>query len=311
MPDAMGLPGCDAGVFNPTMRAPMSSMPQLFRTLIFLVFCMACARAAAGPQPVIETIAGRKVESLTLRHPASPFTVVFEAGSRGTIDKWGKVLEGASRDATVFAYNRPGYGNSEVAATPRDGGTVVEELRRVLRHKGLPPPYVLVGHSLGGLYMQLFARAYPEEVKGLVLVDALYPRAIKRAEDFPWATRLAGRLLFSRTAWREIEKIDETGEAVLALAGIDDKPIVRLVNEPKPHPGEVPPIAVDFGVTRSDTETIGLIRKLYPKARTVAVDSDHQMPLATPEVVVEAIRDVIAAARHCDLCNKKAVTASF
>jgi pimeloyl-ACP methyl ester carboxylesterase len=267
-------------------------MSTLFRALI-LFCCFTALSAAAAPPPVIETIAGRQVESLTIRHPASPVTLVFEAGMRGTIDKWGRVLEGASRDATVFAYNRPGYGNSEVAMTPRDGRTVVEELRRVLRHKGLNPPYVLVGHSLGGLYMQLFARAYPEEVKGLVLVDAMYPRTVKATRDFPWAVRLAGRLVFSRTVWREVEKMDETGEAVLALPGIDDKPVVRLINQPKAKPGELPPIALDFGVFRNDRASFEIIRDLYPKARTEIVDSDHQIPLFSPEVVVKAIHEVV------------------
>lgn len=266
-------------------------MSKFIQTLIACCLCM--AGAAAQPVPTVETIAGRRVESVTLRHPASPCVVVFEAGARGTIDKWGTVLESVGRDATVFAYHRPGYGNSDVATTPRDGRTIVEELRQVLQHKGLKPPYVLVGHSLGGLYMQLFARAHPDEVQGLVLVDAVYPRAIKRTADFPWPTRLAGRLLFSRTVWQEVEQIDVTGEAVLALADIDDKPIVRLVNEPKARPGEVPPIAVDFGVNRTDKATSELIRNLYPKAKTVVADSSHQMAIATPDVVVDAIRDVM------------------
>jgi len=270
-------------------------MSTLFRALLLPILCLA-ACAAAAPVPVVDTIGGRRIESLTIRHPASPVTLVFEGGSRGTIDKWGRVLEGASRDATVFAYNRPGYGNSDVPMTPRDGRTVVEELRRVLRHKGLNPPYVLVGHSLGGLYMQLFARAYPDEVKGLVLVDAMYPREVKATSDFPWAVRLAARMAFSRTVWREIEKMDETGEAVLALAGIDDKPIVRLINQPKAKPGEVPPIALDLGVFRNDRATFEMIRDLYPKARTEFVDSDHQMPLFTPEAVVKAIREVVEMA---------------
>jgi hypothetical protein len=267
--------------------------PKLVSALILSFSCLVPPCAAAQNQPVVESIAGRQVESLTIHNPASPLVVVFEAGSRGTIDKWGKVLEGAGRDATVFAYNRPGYGNSEASTTPRDGRTVVEELRQVLRHKGLKPPYVLVGHSLGGLYMQLFARAHPEEVKGLVLVDAMYPREVKATRDFPWAVRLAGRTLFSRTVWREIEKMDETGEAVLALPGIDDKPIVRLVNEPKPHPGQVPPIALDLGVFRNDKATYDMVQKLYPKAKTVIVDSDHQIPLFTPDAVVGAIHAVL------------------
>jgi pimeloyl-ACP methyl ester carboxylesterase len=144
--------------------------------------------------------------------------------------------------------------------------------------------------------MQLFARAYPDEVKGLVLVDAMYPREVKATSDFPWAVRLAARMAFSRTVWREIEKMDETGEAVLALPGIDDKPIVRLFNQPKAKPGEMPPIALDLGVFRNDKATFEMIRDLYPKARTEFVDSDHQMPLFTPDVIVKAIHEVVEIA---------------
>lgn len=129
-----------------------------------------------------------------------------------------------------------------------------------------------------------------------MLVDAMYPRAVKATRDFPWAVRLAARVAYSRTVWREIEKLDETGEAVLALAGIDDKPIVRLINQPKAKPGEIPPIALDLGVFRNDKATFEMIRDLYPKARTEFVDSDHQMPLFSPEVVVKAIHEVVEMA---------------
>ncbi|WP_162244875.1 alpha/beta fold hydrolase [Massilia sp. Leaf139] len=234
-------------MFQPT---PMLS------SILLSTFCLcasACAAAFAAPlpSPVVETIEGRRVESLTIRHPAAKEVVVFEGGSRNTIDKWGTVLGQLGSEASVFAYNRPGYGDSEPATTPRDGRTIVEELRRVLRHKGLQPPYVLVGHSLGGLYMQLFARAYPDEVKGLVLVDALYPRMVRKASEFPFMTRLAGQLAFSRSVWREIEQIDATGEMILALPAIDDKPIVRLVNQPTSNTA----IAVDFGAFRMDETT--------------------------------------------------------
>lgn len=267
-------------------------MPKFLPSLILSMSLMCCAGAGAAPAPVVETIAGRQVESLTLRHPSSPFTVVFEAGSRGTIDKWGRVLDDVGRDATVFTYHRPGYGHSSLAATPRDGRTVVEELRQLLRAKGLKPPYVLVGHSLGGLYMQLFARAHPDEVQGLVLVDAMYPREVKPTADFPWAVRLAGRMLFSRTVWQEIERMDETGEAVLALPAIDEIPVVRLFNVPKAKPGEVPPIALDLGIFRNDRATRDLIEGLYPHARIVVVDADHQVALSTPQAIVDAIHDV-------------------
>lgn len=261
----------------------------------FCLLCLGAATVAAAPAapaatPVVETIGARQVESLTIRHPAASEVVVFEGGSRNTIEKWGTVPEQLARDATVFVYNRPGYGNSEAATTPRDGRTIVEELRSVLRHKGLKPPYVLVGHSLGGLYMQLFARSYPEEVKGLVLVDSLYPGMVKKTDEFPFWTRIAGKLAFSSTVWREIERIDETGEMILALPGIDDKRIVRLFNQPKSSTA----IAVDFGAFRTDKATRDKVRALYPKAETVVVDSSHQIALTSPEIVTSAIRSVVS-----------------
>lgn len=260
---------------------------------VSLSFLCAMSHAVAGlPAMSIDIIKGRAVESLTVRNAASPCVIVFEAGSRNTIEKWGSVLDAAGREATVFAYNRPGYGNSAGATTPRDGGTIVDELRQVLRYKNLQPPYILVGHSLGGLYAQLFARAYPAEVKGLVLADALYPGAVKKASEFPLMTRIAGKLAFSGTVWQEIEKIDETGEMVLALGPIDDKPIVRIVNAPTSSTA----IAVDFGAFRSDTKTREQIRNLYPNARKLVVDSSHQIALTSPDIVTSAIREVMAAA---------------
>lgn len=259
--------------------------------LALAALSLAPARAAL-PTPALDTMGGRQVESLLLRGaPAQP-VVVFEGGSRGTIDKWGSVPERLAQEATVFAYNRPGYGHSDAAATPRDGATIVAELRQLLRQQGLPPPYVLVGHSLGGLYMQLFARAYPDEVSALVLVDSLYPRMVKNPRDFPLMTRLAGQLAYTRTVWREIEQIDDTGEMVLALPSIDDKPIVRLVNQPLGNTA----IAVDFGAFRMDETTRNSVRALYPRAKKVVADSSHQMALTSPEVVTGAIRDAIRAA---------------
>ena len=58
------------------------------------------------------------------------------------------------------------------ASVPRTGAMIVAELHAVLKKAGVQPPYVLVGHSLGGLYMSLYARTYPEEVAGLILVDS-------------------------------------------------------------------------------------------------------------------------------------------
>ncbi|HBF49595.1 MAG TPA: alpha/beta hydrolase [Massilia sp.] len=255
---------------------------------------MAPPASAAVELARTDTVDGHKLESLTIRNPSAKATVVFENGSRATLAGWDKVLDGIKDSATVFAYNRPGYANSEAVDAPRDGATIVEQLRANLRRKNLQPPYVLVGHSLGGLYMQLFARRYPEEVKGLVLVDALYPRVVKKPQEFPLYTRAGKWLFFSRTVRDEIDSIWETGEMVAALPRIDDKPIIRLVNKPLSSTA----IAVDFGAFNFDDDTRAFVRGMYPKAKTVVADASHQMQVTHPEIVAAAIREILAAPMH-------------
>ncbi|MGZ8290869.1 MAG: alpha/beta fold hydrolase [Telluria sp.] len=267
--------------------APKHLAPALLLTAAGML--SASLASAAVEQARIDQVDGRAVESVTIRNPASKVVVVFESGLRGTLDKWDKVLDAVSPNASVFAYNRPGYANSEASDTPRDGETIVRQLRQVLKHKGLAPPYILVGHSLGGLYMQLFARLYPHEVAGIVLVDSLLPRMVKKPAEFPLTTRLAKQVFFSSTVGREVDSIYETGEKVLALPGIDNKPMIKLLNVPK----SATAIPVDFGAFNRDAANVAFIRGLYPNAKKVVVDSDHQMQSANPEAIAKAIQEII------------------
>ncbi len=275
---------------DPSRRRPWPLTLPLCLALAGLL--AAGAAPAAVEQARVDLIDGRKVESVTIKNTASSKVVVFESGLRGTLDQWDKVLEAVSPDASVFAYNRAGYANSEASEGVRDGATIVRQLRQVLRHKGLAPPYVLDGHSLGALYMQQFARMHPDDVAGIVLVDGLLPRMVKKPAEFPFTTRLAKRVLLSNTVGREVDSIYDTGEQVLALPGIDHKPMVRLINVPKSSTA----IPVDFGAFNREPANVAFIRALYPNARKVMVDSDHQMQSANPEAVVKAIREVMQRA---------------
>ena len=230
-----------------------------------------------------------RIESLTLERCASQPVIVFENGSGATFDTWGKVIASIKMDATIFAYNRPGYGNSEETRQPRDGLTIVDELRSTLRRQGLQPPYILVGHSLGGLYSQVFARAYPQEVKALVLVDSIWPGTVKKTDDFPLYTRIAKRLFFSRTINQEIDEIHKTGIQALALPWSKRIPVERLINVPKSKTA----IGVNFGAFHSGPAVVEMVNGLYPNANTTIVDASHQIQVTSPEVVVSAIRRVM------------------
>lgn len=123
---------------------------------------------------------GRAVEIVTAG--SGPATVVFEAGLGGDWKTWDAIATDLAKDARVFAYSRPGYGKSEATTTPRDPATIVEELRDLLGDQGYAPPYILVGHSFGGTYMELFAKAHPGEVAGAVLVEPRHRDFLARCE---------------------------------------------------------------------------------------------------------------------------------
>lgn len=118
----------------------------------------------------VETIDGHDVEIATAGS-GSAATVVFEAGLGDDWTSWDNVANQVAQHIQVLAYSRPGYGASSPATTPRNPRQIVKELRALLAYEGYTPPYVLVGHSIGGTYMELFAKAYPDEVIGVVLVD--------------------------------------------------------------------------------------------------------------------------------------------
>jgi len=269
-------------------------MPGMFAQVLSVGACLLAASWQPAAAAVVTTtiIAGHRVEAIVVNRPGAPACIVFENGSRATVDAWDKVIDALPPAVSVFAYNRPGYGNSETIATPRDGATIVDELRTRLQQQGLQPPYILVGHSLGGLYMQLFARRYPVEVAGVVLVDAVYPGVIKKPEEFPWLTRGAKRLFFSSAVNAEIDAIYQTGEQVAALPPIDDKPIVQLINRPK----GVTAVPVDFGVVNRDPQTAASVKAMYPRATRIVLDSDHQMQRQSAADVAAAIDTVMQAA---------------
>lgn len=258
-------------------------LPSKCLALLLIALLTGCASL---PDSTTERVRCRNVEFALIRHGTIP--VVFENGLGGRMEWWKKVLPEISRDTTTFAYNRPGYGKSDPVSTPRDGTHVVDELRELLQSKGLRPPYVLVGHSLGGLYMQLFARRYPDEVSALILVDSTHPEQLKGKgdpENWPSWFRLVYNLMTSAVEKQELEAINETGETVSGLPPFTGKPVIVLsASQPLKDKSA---LADDANMKRKE------LARLYPGSRQIWVDSGHGIPLEAPESVISAIREVI------------------
>jgi pimeloyl-ACP methyl ester carboxylesterase len=123
-------------------------------------------------------------------HALGSPTVVMESGNGEPSLTWAAIQPEVARFARVCTYDRAGLGWSERSPKPRTVGNVVDELHTLLARAGLEPPYVLVGHSMGGGLVRLYAREHPDQVAGMVLVDPLleeqeqrWPEAVRRLSE--------------------------------------------------------------------------------------------------------------------------------
>jgi pimeloyl-ACP methyl ester carboxylesterase len=112
-------------------------------------------------------------------------TVVLQSGLGESSSYWGLIAPAVAASTTVCVYDRAGHGRSDEAAGPQDGIALATDLHTLLERAGVVGPYVLVGHSSGGPYVRVFAERYPEQVAGMVLLDAQPADAFTALPDYP------------------------------------------------------------------------------------------------------------------------------
>jgi pimeloyl-ACP methyl ester carboxylesterase len=243
----------------------------------------------------------------------------------------------------VCSYDRAGLGWSEDREGSRDGRRLVAELRSLLDAAEVPPPYIMVGHSLGGPLIMVFTKEYPSDVAGLVFVDATDPeglerrppelrgdidaalkpprlplllaetgvlRLLSRSSRSDWPDELvsvAGAFAPQsvRRAFREIQELPETLAQAAATESFADRPVVVLTA------GRFPP-----NPDRSQDE-IRQVRELrlqlQEELAALSTNGDHRMvddaahfiQLDAPEAVTAAVEDVVAAVRSGGLVGQE------
>ena len=109
--------------------------------------------------------------------------MVLDAALGNMSAHWALVQQEVARTTRVCAYDRAGLGWSEPGPGPRDAAHITSELHTLLGNAGIPGPYVMVGHSFGGLYTQLYAARYADQVAGVVLVESSHPQQFTRLPD--------------------------------------------------------------------------------------------------------------------------------
>jgi pimeloyl-ACP methyl ester carboxylesterase len=323
------------------MRTPQlhHALPVLTAVLLGVVVVLGGHRAAppiavaaqddfAG---LINIDNGRQLY-LECRGAGSP-TVVLEAGYRSSARAWSEdfrqlgaprmmVFAGVAGFTRVCAYDRPGTvaplkddvrpSRSDPVPQPRTAPDAVADLHRLLHAAGIPGPYVLAGHSLGGLFVRLYASIYPREVVGLILVDAYSERLETLMTPEQWAALVRFNV---RSGSDKVEPIAGYGDLETLGYGKNNVVMrqVALTTPLGPMPLAVLAHARPFDVPK-DTEGLSSgalesvlraanedLAMLVPNARFfIAKISGHDIHQDQPKLVTEAIRQVVAGVRDPD-----------
>jgi pimeloyl-ACP methyl ester carboxylesterase len=278
---------------------------------------------------------------------------IFDAALGGSSLSWALVQPRVAAFTRACSYDRAGFGWSEAGPMPRTAGRIADELHTLLVRAGVPPPYVLVGHSYGGLVTRIFAARHRDETAGLVLVEPAFPEdwvepneierrrveiGVRLCRQGAWAARLgiarvvsvlikmgalgAARRIVALVSGGQLRR--GAGEIVAPSANLpaELRPALhRMWTQPKFFDalasqietirtsarealdagpmGAVPLVVVSATTPHPHHVDLQerLARSVPGGRRIVAPASGHWVPLDQPDVVVNAIQDVVRQVR--------------
>jgi pimeloyl-ACP methyl ester carboxylesterase len=224
-------------------------------------------------------------------------TVVLEAGFGADTLSWRDVQPEVGRSTRTCAYDRAGTGNSVAPPGVRAARDEIADLRRLLARARVKPPYVLVGHSYGGVLARVFAHLYPSETAGLVLIDTIGRDGRRR--------QLA---IWPRSQAPEIRR----GLATTVMDGVDlaaGEAIASRITSLGGMPLAVITAGRQDNFPRTPARLYRSLKRLWDgmqdelatlsenSVHVVALASNHDVPSGQPSVIVLAVQAVVGAAR--------------
>lgn len=225
-----------------------------------------------------------------------PPQVLLFGGAGVSVESWRPLYPAIERLAAVFGWNRPGMPGSDPPRQRQTGAVVLGALRELLAQAGLPPPYVLVAHSLGGLYANLFARLHPEEVAGVLFLEATHPadhevlkkhetqlvRALGKVLDLP-------QRLFRRNVHAELECVEDTVREIAAAGDFPPVPLRVVTGGLTPRGWLMSPAAV--AAKRAHQQELA---RLSPMGeQVIAHRSGHFPQLTEPQLVLRVLAELL------------------
>ena len=257
--------------------------------------------------------------------------VILDSGLGDSYLSWRKVQPEIAKLTRVCSYDRAGLGYSEPSSRPRTSRVIAQELHGLLQAAGIAPPYVIVGHSMGGYDVRVYTSMYPKEIVGMILVDAShpdqenrFPRELKdmegswrRETEFIAYTMPFGvpRLLglcdegpIDRAAdcnWRtarerlaEIRAFPESAVQAASTGPFGDMPLAVLSHDPDKPSSDLPPDLATVVNREWQKMQQELARLSTRGTQMVAKGSAHYIQIDRPDVVIDAVRSVVGQVRN-------------
>jgi pimeloyl-ACP methyl ester carboxylesterase len=228
-------------------------------------------------------------------------TIVLLNGAGVTLEGWRAMYPEIEKFGTVFAWNRFGVKGSDEPRLAQTGAVVVASLRELLAYAGLQPPYVLVGHSLGGLHANLFARLYPKEVAAVLFLEATHPRDQEVLQQHETQVARALSKVFSLPQWlfranvrAEIEWASETVDEIAGAGPFPDVPVAVITGGANPPKWLMSPAAL-----RARREHQQELARLSSHGEhIIATKSGHFPQLTEPRLVLDVLQRLISRAAN-------------
>jgi pimeloyl-ACP methyl ester carboxylesterase len=289
---------------------------ELIRLLVLTALAVLCAACGGDSAVQTRTVPGEPglqydVDGVYLyllcSGRGSP-TVVLEAGLGGTHHDWETVQPALGRTSRVCSYDRAGLGFSQLAPKGRTPEAKANDLHDLLSAARVDAPYVLVGHSYGGMLVRVFAAEYERDVAGVVMLDSSHPdqdsrflAALppRRADESREVRRLRATLTSRRLPNPEGVDWRASSDETRATGSLGDSPLIVVTAGQSDEPAGVPPLVV----RRLRRVWLGmqdeLARLSSESVHVIAVYSPHYVMsnLGQPALVLRAVRAVVQAAR--------------